>query len=206
MAAPVYSLATEPMTDIKMLLATLRMYGVNIVLDVRSRYEVQKTPGLSKQEVFELCPLWGIDYVDAADGFSMDVEEKKYLHSKGYVNYEKYTSSLAFHMQMDRVRAYAAEGRAVCLLGYREKVPTCHRFIIASELLKQGFDVLHIGPGPLKPHSELEREEVETSFPELDQIAMFEVPKEPYESKLTKTLKLVNMSVGEAWLKEAPLK
>lgn len=198
-----YSLGTEPMQDITQLLQTLRMYGVAVVFDARNRYEVHIKPGLGKTEIKELCPFYGIRYIDAADGFSMDNVERKYQHSRGYTNFEKYVSSLSFKTQISKFQKELQHYGNVCLLGYRESVPHCHRFYIASELLKDGIDVLHIGPGTPKPQSILEKEEVDAAFPELNQVALFPVPQEPYESKLAKTLVMLNKEIGEKWLKEA---
>ena len=201
MSGTLYSLGTEPMQDITQLISTFQMYGITVVFDVRNQYEIRRTPGLGKMELRELCPLCGIRYVDAADGFSMDNVERKFLHSRGYVNFEKYIESLSFKTKIDSVKDYLRYQGNVCLLGYRETVPLCHRFYIASELLKAGFDTLHIGPGMPQPHSVLEQKEVDSAFPELDQVPLFPVAKEPYESKLTKTLVMLNKEIGENWVR-----
>lgn len=206
MSGVIYSCGIEALANAKHFLNTMYMYGVHAVFDVRNASELQKKLYVSKQEMRELSPFAKINYFDAANGFSIDVNDRKMLHSKGYVDFEKWAASLSFQTIKKQVIDRALNGDKVCLLGYYENPSKCHRFFISSELLKQGFDVQHIGPGMPKLHSELEKEEVEKAFPEFDQIAMFEVPKTPYEEKLQKALKILNKEIGENWLMEASRK
>lgn len=199
----IYSCGIEALVNAKQFVDTMRMYGVQAVYDVRNASELRKKQYVSKQEVRELSPFSKINYFDAANGFSMDTTERKLLHSKGYVDIEKLVASLSFRTLLSQVEEKARNGKTVCLLGYYENPSKCHRFFIASELLKEGFDVQHIGPGAPKLHSILEEELVDATFPELDQIAMFDIPPIPFDVKLQKTMKVLSKDIGENWLKEA---
>ena len=206
MSGIIYTCGIEALTNAKHFLNTMYMYGVHTIFDVRNASELRKKQYVSKQEMKELSPFAKMNYVDAGSGFSMDINDRKLLHSKGYIDFEKWAASLSFQTFKKQITDRAINGEKVCLLGYYERPSKCHRFFISSELLKDGFDVQHIGPGTPQLHSALEREEVDKAFPEYDQIAMFEVPKTSYEEKLQKTLKILNKEIGETWLMEATRK
>ena len=96
------------------------------------------------------------------------------------------------------------QGYNVCLLGYRNDYRACHRFLLGFPLLDDGIELVHLRPAgydPL-PQSRAEKEKMDAEFPVIDQIPLFEMPKESDEERRDKLHDLLNKQFGLKWLEE----
>ena len=199
-----YSCGIEAFTDNDHLASVLYSWGVRAVFDVRNKSEIQRTPNAGTTWLRELFFRHGMYYEDMSKGFSLDVTERRFLTAKGYVNMREYRRSLAFTENVKKLKKMMDDGVTVCLLGYHNDYRACHRFLLGFPLLEDGIDLLHLRPAgydPL-PQSAAEREKMDEEFPVIDQIALFDMPKESDEERRNKLYDLLNKQFGQKWLEE----
>jgi len=125
------------------LLVLLRQHGVGILADVRRFPGSKKYPHFSQQNLEIELPRKGIRYLwlgELLGGF----------RSGGY---RKYTETEEFRRGVQQLESAAEMGvtAVMCaeLLWFR-----CHRRYISEELVKRGFEVVHIIDGKrTQPHT-----------------------------------------------------
>lgn len=202
MGGTVYILGTET-HPLQAQLAIMRKYRIVCVIDVRNFTETlaQKMQRIELKEFFYSNQ---IHYRDYSGSLSMDVQERKYQNSNGFMDFAKYRGALGYTSAMSKIKTGAMKGYNCCIIGYRKGLGDCHRSILVGHgLLMEGVDALHITSNiGLLPQSELEKMLVEQTFPAIQQMTLFDVPQQPFEEKLELVLKEKNKELGKRWLAE----
>ncbi len=198
----VFTCGIEAFQDYSYLITVLKSYGIQCVIDVRNKAEIETTPRAGKTALRELFYLSNLHYRDYTDGFSLDVTDRRFLCSKGYVDLEKYRHSLAFTTCSKKLSSGIERDYRSCLLGYQNDFRECHRFLLGFYLLDDGINLHHLcgGEPPVITQAEAEQARVEEEFPSIDQLALFEMPVTTYSEKRSKTLELISKSFGQKWL------
>ena len=136
--------------DLDDFLATLKMVGVEVLVDIRERAQSRRK-GYSKTALARAVEEIGIEYIhfkalgdpkagrDAAKAGKMELFKEIFLEAM-----DREQAREAF----DEVRSLAAAKR-ICLLCYERDHHSCHRKIVADRLESSlGCEVVHLGVNP----------------------------------------------------------
>jgi uncharacterized protein (DUF488 family) len=115
------------------LLRILHAHDISSLVDVRSFPVSRRHPHFSREVLAGALRAAGIDYTHLG----------KHLGGHRKVAYEEYVHTEAFISGLQELERLAQSGPTVFMCA--EKVPwQCHRRFIAQELMKRGWQVIHI--------------------------------------------------------------
>ncbi|MEM0438727.1 MAG: DUF488 family protein [Sulfolobales archaeon] len=134
------------------LIAILREFGVEILIDVRRWPKSRKHPHFSRENLEKILPSRGISYIweEALGGyrrFGRDIEDHgigKCFESEGFRAYANYIlKNREAGEALERILRLAGEKLVAIMCA--EKLPwNCHRKIISDWLVSKGYSVIHI--------------------------------------------------------------
>jgi len=140
----VYTIGYEG-TDIERFVETLKIVGIDAIADVRD-VPLSRKKGFSKNSLQAILQDNRIGYLsfrdlgdpktgrDAAKAGKYKLFEKIF---NDYLKSEKAQSALTNLI-------HHAQNMKVCLLCFERDYKTCHRYIIAKELQKSGFEIFNL--------------------------------------------------------------
>ncbi|PHR19308.1 MAG: hypothetical protein COA37_17925 [Hoeflea sp.] len=132
-------------TDISRFITTLQAAGVKRVADVRA-VAVSRKKGFSKRKLAERLAENGIEYVHFVD--LGDPKPGREAARAG--RYEEFRDIYCNHLEspeaqesLGKLRAIVSE-KATCLLCFERDPKTCHRSIVAAEVIEQEASIFDL--------------------------------------------------------------
>lgn len=138
---------------------TLKSFGVQKVIDVRSYPGSRHVPAFNKENLEVELPIRRIEYAHfrKLGGRRKSYCKDDYLlvdgwKNQSFKNYASYTLTKEYEEGISELLA-AAEIQTICIM-CAESVPwKCHRLLISNTLADRGIEVVHImGKGVGIPH------------------------------------------------------
>lgn len=132
------------------LIGLLRQHETERLIDVRRFPKSRRHPHFAGAALAESLPAAGIEYLHEPDmgGYRKPQADSPNTawRVKGFRAYADHMGSAAFREALDRLVAYAQDGRTAIMCA--EAVPwRCHRQLISDALVARGHEVFHIlGP------------------------------------------------------------
>lgn len=126
---------------------TLRCFGIDLLMDVRSRPHSSRYPQFSQPEFEAALREGGLRYLFLGEELGGRPEDPKAYGENGVVNYAVRRRAHDFQRGIDRVLA-ELEQRTLALLCAEDDPLTCHRFLmVCPELVARGVEPQHIRKG-----------------------------------------------------------
>jgi uncharacterized protein (DUF488 family) len=125
----------------------LKAYGIELVLDVRTVPRSRKNPQFNKDNLQQVLPEAGIEYIHAKDLGGLRHSKKDSLNTawknESFRSYADYMQTDAFSQALMWLKTCAQQKRMVLMCA--ETLPwRCHRSLIADALIIAGFEVIEI--------------------------------------------------------------
>ena len=177
-------------------LEALKAQGVNMVIDVRSLPASRYRPEYDKAAIGKYLLENGIDYCHMAWAFGARWEESRFIGAEGYVDFCLLSESDAFTRGVAKVVSLTEQGKSCALMCAEKDAMNCHRSIlVARRFHEMGWKVLHLSPGRIEAHQELERRLLDLYFPYRFQISLLDEPRD--EGELLKAAyRMQNEKIG----------
>ncbi|MBQ2957360.1 MAG: DUF488 domain-containing protein [Clostridia bacterium] len=175
---------------------TLRMNGIDCVIDVRSVAASRYRPEYDRAAIGKFLSGQGVRYEHMPEEFGARQMKREYLSEEGYTDFEKYVLSDSFRAGYERVWQMTEAGKT-CVLMCAEKDPVnCHRAVMAARYFSErGWTVIHITPDGNETHEQLEMRLLDLYFPNRYQLSMLDEEKSSDEL-LAEAYKEQNRKIG----------
>jgi uncharacterized protein (DUF488 family) len=126
---------------------TLLCFGIELLVDVRSRPHSSRYPQFSQPEFEEALRASGLRYLFLGDELGGRPEDPKMYGANGVVNYAARRQAHDFQRGVERVLTEVQQ-RTLALLCAEEDPLSCHRFLmVCPELVARGAEPQHIRKG-----------------------------------------------------------
>jgi uncharacterized protein (DUF488 family) len=133
-------------------MAVLRSAGVETVIDVRRYPRGRRQPRFASERLMIDLSTHGIAYEAWSEELggrrpappASFVSEWK---TAGFAAYAAYTAQPEFRAALAKLENRADHGEAIAIMCAETLWWQCHRRVIANELVRDGFTVLHLGHG-----------------------------------------------------------
>ena len=124
---------------------TLRMAGIDTVVDVRSTPQSRHVPQFDADTIYEALKKEDIGFFLAGDKLGGRPEDPKLYSEAGLVNWEAMRESSLYREGIAAVEKLAGEGHVVAVVCKEGDPLSCHRFgTVSRDLAHDGMDVRHI--------------------------------------------------------------
>ncbi|MBI3670414.1 MAG: DUF488 domain-containing protein [Acidobacteria bacterium] len=134
-------------TELLVFLATLRQFGITLLVDVRSRPTSYRFPHFSQPELEQSLRESGISYLFMGEELGGRPDDPKAYREDGLVNYRVRRKARDFQAGIERVLE-KLDGSTLALMCAEEDPVNCHRFLlICPELVARGAEPQHIRKG-----------------------------------------------------------
>ena len=125
----------------------IRHFGIEVVIDVRSRPRSFRFPQFSELELEQSLREAGVRYLFLGEELGGRPEDPKAYRENGLVDYRARRKSDGFQAGIERVRRELNQS-SLALMCAEEDPLVCHRFLmICPELVACGIDPSHIRKG-----------------------------------------------------------
>lgn len=126
-------------------LRLLKTYGIEYLIDVRSKPYSRFNPGFSQKKLKDFLEQNGIRYVFMGDSLGGRPEDPTCYDTRGDVNYEVMQDKEFFREGIQRLKTAYAKELNVAIMCSESKPAECHRTrLIGSVLVKEEVKVQHI--------------------------------------------------------------
>ena len=141
---------------------TLKMSGIDTVVDVRSIPRSKYVPHFNEDAIFDALEAEGIDYLSAGEKLGGRFSDLS-LYENGRVSWDKVARDESFQEAISSLEDLCEDGHIVAIVCSESNPLSCHRFgLISRTLDSEGMDVRHIlGNGEVVSHEEMETRLVE---------------------------------------------
>lgn len=136
--------------DLAELLALLKEYGIEILVDVRAFPTSGRNPKFTREELERRLPKEGIEYHwlgEELGGYRRgglgERSPNKGWETEGFRSYADYMLTAPFHKGVEKLLKLAGAGRLALMCAERFWW-RCHRRLISDYLVAQGHRVVHI--------------------------------------------------------------
>jgi uncharacterized protein (DUF488 family) len=144
MSDPIYTIGYGSRT-VEELIATVRRYGIEYVIDVRSQPYSRFKPEFNKSTLEVRLSSAGLRYVFMGDALGGRPADRDCYDQAGKVDYEKVRAKPFYEGGIERLRTALRRNFCVALLCSEGKPQECHRSkLIGVTLHEEGVTVLHI--------------------------------------------------------------
>ena len=131
-------------TPIDVLLANLRAYGIEALVDVRSQPVSRFAPHFNRRALEATLGLGGVRYVFAGDELGGRPADHTLYDDEGHVRYDALSSLATFGDGIDALHALARDSRTAVMCSEEDPV-RCHRHLLIARVLRRdGADPTHI--------------------------------------------------------------
>lgn len=121
-------------TPIDALLANLRAYNIEALVDVRSQPYSKYTPHFNRPELTSTLQDEGIRYAFMGDTLGGRPEGREFYDEDGYVRYDIWSTSDRFCEGIDKLKGSAVRRRTAVLCS-EEDPKACHRHLLIARVL-----------------------------------------------------------------------
>lgn len=142
-------------------LNNLRMYDIEVLVDVRSRPVARHAPHFNKKEIEELSTRAGLRYQYLGRELGGIPDAPELYDSQGYVMYDRIAAQPWFERGIRQVMSDLRQGKRLALTCAEDDPRHCHRRLLVGRVLRErGIGLAHIlASGSLISESELLDEE-----------------------------------------------
>ena len=173
---------------------TLKMSGVDMVVDVRSIPRSRYVPHFNEDIIYDVLEAEGISYLSGGEKLGGRVTDLS-LYDHGRVSWEKVAGSEEFQSGIASLEGLCEDGHIVAVVCSEGDPLSCHRFgLLSRALASDGMDVRHILPnGEVVRHDEMEARLVE-KYTRLNKISL--VCSGTYKEQLAEAYSIMNQERG----------
>jgi uncharacterized protein (DUF488 family) len=133
----------------------LDAHRVELLADVRTSPRSRRLPHFDKSALAKTMPAAGVAYVHLPDlgGFRKPADDSPNggWEHPGFRGYADYMATDAFAAALRDLEAQARAASTAIMCAERQWW-RCHRRLIADALAVRGWEVVHLGLGPARPH------------------------------------------------------
>lgn len=194
MAKKIYTIGYSGFPDVGDFVSTLKQYGVQIVIDVRSSPFSAYYESYNKDQLTHILREKGIYYTNYARQFGARQEDRSFYKS-GRLDFETFARSEQF---LDGVQSVDRSQGVIAFLCAEKHPAECHRAILVTRAFSdRGHEIVHIKPeGVTLSQRDIEQELLETYFPDRAQLSLFEEAEKSEEEYLAEAYRLRNDEIG----------
>lgn len=194
MAKELYTIGYAGFPNTQDFLDALKRYEAQILIDVRSSPFSNYYAAYNKDALSDLLRAQGIYYFNFAKQFGARQENTEFYRN-GRLDFETFSRSDQF---LDGVRKVDASNAVVTFMCAEKKPSECHRTILVARAFSdKGQEVKHIMPnGETMTQRDVERELLETYFPNRAQASIFEEMNKSEEEYIAEAYRLRNNEIG----------
>lgn len=161
MGSEIYTIGYAGFPDIDEFIKVLKSYGITTLLDARSRPYLAYFEQYAEDNLRNALTKEDLAYIKFEDEFGLE-PAGNLDDSDEMPDFELIAETESFQNGISRVRFGLEKGLVPVILGEAMDPMMCHRGLLIGRVLHDlGYKVMHIIPGGLKDHSELEREIIE---------------------------------------------
>ena len=174
----------------------LHKYGINLVVDVRSKPYSQYFSEYNKEKLEELLKDEKIFYRNYADEFGARQTNNSYF-TNGYMDFELFSQSDSFLNGVDKIVKTLEKGYKPVLMCAEKDPFNCHRAILVSRAFSlNGYNIEHLLPNnePIT-QSAIERRLLDLYFPKRNQLSLVDEAKSDDEL-IIEAYKKRNQEIG----------
>ncbi len=126
---------------------TLKMVGVDTVVDVRSVTHSKFVPHFNEERIYEALTSEGMYYYVGSERLGGRPEEMEFRDRAGRVDWDLVRGSDTYKEGIESIASLAREGHSIAVVCSEGDPLTCHRFgMVSRDLEKAGLKVKHILP------------------------------------------------------------
>lgn len=146
-------------------IALVEKFGVNVLVDVRSRPYSKHAPHFSLKGLNKELGEKGIKYLFLGGELGGRPEEERFYDDNGYVLYNEWSQSSLFTGGIERL-VRGVEKYRIVMMCSEESPLECHRRLLITPILeKRGICVIHIRRGgALESEAELSKKELQPTL------------------------------------------
>ena len=124
---------------------TLRMSGIDTVIDVRSIPRSKYVPQFDEETICGALAESGISYFSGGEKLGGRFTDRSVLGEGGQVDWDRVRENAAFRSGIDAVCRMADEGHKVAVVCSEGDPLVCHRFgLVSRALASEGYEMKHI--------------------------------------------------------------
>jgi len=174
----------------------LHKYGINLVVDVRSKPYSQYFSEYNKEKLEELLKDAKVFYRNYADEFGARQTNNSYF-THGYMDFELFSQSDSFLNGFDKIEKNIEKGYTPVLMCAEKDPFNCHRAILVSRAFSlTGYNVKHLLPNnEIITQSDLEKRLLDFYFPKRYQLSLVDEAKSDDEL-IIEAYKKRNQEIG----------
>ena len=194
MAKAIYTIGYSGFPDVRDFVSTLKQYGIQILIDVRSSPFSTYFESYNKDQLARILRENGIYYANYARQFGARQEDLSF-YKNGRLDFELFSQSEQF---LDGVQS-VERSQAVIAFMCAEKHPSeCHRAILVTRAFNErGHEIIHIKPGDITlSQSDLDQELLDKYFPNRAQTSLFEENEKTEAEYIADAYRLRNDEIG----------
>lgn len=156
----------------------LRKYGINLVIDVRSKPYSQYFSDYNKENLERFLTGEHIFYRNYAVEFGARQTNNLY-HAQGYMDFELFSQSDSFLTGFDKIEKTLEKGYTPVLMCAEKDPFNCHRAILVSRAFSlTGYHIEHLLPNDETiTQSDIERRLLDFYFPTRHQLSLVDEAK-----------------------------
>jgi uncharacterized protein (DUF488 family) len=142
-------------------LANLRTYGIQVLVDVRSKPFASYTPHFNKDQIEAAARAASLRYLYLGQELGGMPDNPGFYDDQGFVLYDRIAATEAFQAGIERLLDGLRKGFCLALTCGEDNPRACHRRLLLGKVLReQGVAVAHIlSDGGLISEAELLDEE-----------------------------------------------
>lgn len=194
MAKAIYTIGYSGFPVVRDFVSTLKQYGIQILIDVRSSPFSTYFESYNKDQLARILRENGIYYANYARQFGARQEDLSF-YKNGRLDFELFSQSEQF---LDGVQS-VERSQAVIAFMCAEKHPSeCHRAILVTRAFNErGHEIIHIKPGDITlSQSDLDQELLDKYFPNRAQTSLFEENEKTEAEYIADAYRLRNDEIG----------
>lgn len=194
MAKAIYTIGYSGFPEVEDFVSTLKQYGVQILIDVRSSPFSTYYESYNKDRLALTLRENGIYYANYARQFGARQEDRSF-YKNGRLDYESFSASEQF---LEGVQSVERSQAAIAFMCAEKHPAECHRAIlVARAFSERGHEITHIKPGGVTlSQTDIEQELLETYFPDRAQTSLFEEREKTEDEYIAEAYRLRNDEIG----------
>lgn len=194
MAKELYTIGYSGFPDVEVFISTLKQYGIQILIDVRSNPFSAYYESYNKNRLALTLNENGIHYASFAKQFGARQENRSF-YKNGRLDFETFAKSEQF---LDGVRSVEHSQASIAFMCAEKNPSECHRAIlVARAFSERGHKVIHIVPGDVTiSQSDIERELLNKYFPDRAQTCLFEEEEKTEADYIAEAYRRRNDEIG----------
>ena len=200
MASKLYTIGYAGFPDVNAFVQTLKDYGVQILIDVRSSPYSSYFEAYNKDRLGAMLKDNGIYYYNYARQFGARQENREFYNfdKQGRflrLDFKTFSESEQF---LDGVRKVEKSDAVIALMCAEKRPSECHRTILVARAFSdRGHEVFHILPnGETVTQKDVEKELVDHYFPDREQGSFFNEDNLTEEEYVEEAYRLRNDEIG----------